>query len=261
MKLTVDGRSVFVSTGGRDFDPALPTVAFLHGAGMDHTVWALQNRWFAYHGFGVLAFDLPGHGRSEGAPLDSIGAVADWLTRALSAAGLAQAAVVGHSMGALVALEAAARYPDRVRALGLIGAAAAMPVHASLLDAARANSADAISMVTLWGFGRDAEIGGSRAPGQWMVGGGRRLLERAWPGVLYTDLAACNDYCNGLVAAAKVRCPTLLILGERDRMTPLKAGRELAGQIGGSRVVVIPDSGHMPMIEHPDAVLDALRAI
>ena len=105
MELTVNGKRVHAATGGRDFDPALPAVVFVHGAGMDHTVWALQARYFAHHGRAVLAVDLPGHGGSEGPSLDSIAAMGDWLAAVIEAAGSEQAALVGHSMGSLAALD------------------------------------------------------------------------------------------------------------------------------------------------------------
>ena len=113
MRLSVDSKDVFVATGGREFDPALPAVVFLHGAGMDHSVWALLARAFASHGFGVLAPDFPGHGRSAGAPLSSIAALADWTAALIEAAGVRAARLVGHSMGSLVAIETAARHRER----------------------------------------------------------------------------------------------------------------------------------------------------
>ena len=118
MKLTVDGRTVFATTGGTEFDAAKPTIVFLHGAGFDRTAWRLQTRWFAHHGRSVLAVDFPAHGWSDGPALDSIGELADWTARLIEAAGLKQAALVGHSMGALVALDCAARHSDKVRTLG-----------------------------------------------------------------------------------------------------------------------------------------------
>jgi len=118
MRLRVNGSEIFAATGGRDFDPALPAMVFLHGAGFDHTVWALLARAFAYHGFGVLAPDFPGHGRSAGAPLSSIAALADWTAALIEAAGLRSASLVGHSMGSLVALETAARQPAKVHGAG-----------------------------------------------------------------------------------------------------------------------------------------------
>ena len=259
MKLLVDDRAVFAATGGRPFDAAPPTILFLHGAGLDHTVWALQTRYFAHHGFGVLALDLPGHGRSAGPALGTIARLADWLTRLMDAAGVGVAAVAGHSMGALIALDCAARHPARVRALALIAAAPAMPVHPDLLAAAEADHHLAFELVTDWGHGRGGHLGGNVAPGLWVMGAGERLLERAAPGVLHGDLSACNDYARGLEAAARIACPATLVLGAEDRMTPASAGRKLAAAIPGARVIEISGAGHMMMSETPDQTLDALK--
>jgi len=261
MHITVDGTDCFAATGGREFDPALPLVVLVHGAGLDSSVWALHSRWFAHHGSSVLAVDLPGHGRSGGSPLPTIAAMADWVAALPAAVGLEKAILIGHSMGSLVAIEAAARHPGRVSALGLVGAAAAMPVHADLLAAAAAGDHAAIAMVSIWGHGFRAGLGGSLAPGLWMLGEAQRLLERARPGVLFNDLSACNAYADGIESAHHIACPTTLVLGRRDLMTPAKAGIELAGAIPGARVVVLEEAGHMLMAERPDDVLDALAAL
>jgi pimeloyl-ACP methyl ester carboxylesterase len=258
MQLIVDGKETFVATGGRHFDPTLPAVVFLHGAGFDHSVWAPLARSFAYHGFGVLAPDLPGHGRSAGPPLASIAALADWTVALIDGAGV-KAALIGHSMGSLIALETAARHPDKVTGLGLIAVAAPMRVSSDLLNAAKANSRDAIDMISIWGYGYNATLGGSEAPGVWMLGGAERMLERAAPGVIFADLTACNAYQDGLAAAAKVTVPTVFILGSRDLMTPAKGGEALAAVVPHACVRVLEGAGHMLMIERPDEVLAALR--
>lgn len=261
MDLRVDGRIAFAATGGRARDAAIPDVVLLHGAGMDHTVWTLQARYLAHHARNVLALDLPGHGRSEGAPLASIGDMASWVLRALDAAGCASAAIAGHSMGALVALATAAAAPGRVRGLALLGAAASMPVHPDLLKAARAGDHAAIDLVASWGFGRRAQLGGAQAPGTWMLGGGIRLLERDANGALATDLAACAAHGDALAHAASVACPALVVSGAQDRMTPPRGGRALAAAIPGARFVEIPACGHMMTIEQPDLALDAMKEV
>jgi pimeloyl-ACP methyl ester carboxylesterase len=260
MLLKVNGAEVFVATGGREFDATLPTVVLLHGAGFDHTTWALHSRWFAHHGFGLLAPDLPGHGRSAGKPLATIAEMADWVAALLNAAGaVAKAKLVGHSMGSLIALETAARHPAKVSGLSLIGTAATMTVGPDLLKAAEANDHAAIDMVSIWGLGFQAELGGSLAPGLWMHSGAQRVLEQCRPGVLYNDLNACNAYQGALDAAAKVAVPVTLILGERDMMTPAKAGKALAAALPNARTVVLPGAGHMMMAERPDELLAALQ--
>ena len=259
MQLSVNGNEAFAATGGREFDRSQPTVVLLHGAGFDHTAWALHSRWFAHHGYGVLAPDMPGHGRSCGAPLRSIAEMADWTAALLEAAGVARATLVGHSMGSLVALETAARHPAKVSALGLIGTTATMNVGPDLLKAAEANDHAAVDMVSIWGLGFDAELGGSLAPGLWMHGGAQRVLERCRPGVLFADLSACNAYQDALAAASKITVPTTLVLGERDMMTPSRGGKALAAALPNSRIVVLPGAGHMMMAERPDELLAALQ--
>ena len=261
MQLSVNGIDSFVATGGREFDSSQPTVVLLHGAGFDHTTWALHSRWFAHHGYGVLAPDLPGHGRSSGAPLPTIADMANWTAALLDAAGVATARLVGHSMGSLIALETAAQHPAKVSALGLIGTAATMSVGPDLLKAAETNDHAAVDMVSIWGLGYQAELGGSLAPGLWMHSGAQRVLEHGRPGVLFNDLSACNAYQDALTAAAKITVPTTLILGERDMMTPAKSGKALAAALPNSRTVVLRGAGHMMMVERPDELLAALQAL
>ena len=261
MDITVDGKPVFAATGGQPFEDGRPTIVFLHGGGMDHSVWALQTRYFAYHGRNVLAVDLPGHGRTPGPVLGTIAAMADWVMALLDALAIGDAALVGHSMGSLVAFDAAARYPSRATALALLGISVPMPVTEMLLDAAENNDPAAFDMVTLWGHSRDGQTGSNRAPGLWMTGGAVSLLERSGPGVLHAALKAADDYRDGLDLARNITCPTLLLLGERDAMTPARAAKPLAEAIPGARVTTLPGCGHMMMAEQPDEVLDALISV
>lgn len=259
MEFSVDGRKVYAATGGRPFDPALPAVVLLHGAAMDHTAWALQSRYFAHHGRAVLALDLPGCGRSEGPMPETIEDFAAWTLRLLDAAGLAKARLVGHSMGALIALATAAAAPERVERLALLGAATPMAVNDDFLEAARRNDHLAIELMNDWAHGRAAHLGGSKMPGLWMVGNDIRLIERAADGVLYHCLKICSDYQGGLAAAAQVTCPTIMVVGERDLMTPLRAARQLAEKLPDVEVKLLDDCGHIMMVERPDELLAALK--
>jgi pimeloyl-ACP methyl ester carboxylesterase len=258
MNFTVDGRRAFAYTAAHEVDPAKPTVVFAHCAGLDHSWFGLQSRYFGYHGRNVLAVDLPGHGRSEGPPLASIGEMAEWIFRMLDAQKVEKASIVGHSMGSLIALECAARQPARVERIALLGTAYPMKVSDAFLSAAKANEQDAYDMETIWGHAPQVPLGGNPNPGMWMYGDTLARLARLAPGVLYNDLKACNDYAGGGEAAAKVRCPALFILGRRDHMTPPKAGQALAQMVPGAKLVQIAASGHSLMAESPDATLDAL---
>lgn len=261
MRVQVNGNEVYVATGNRSPDPERDTVMFIHGAGQDHSVWVLPTRYFTRHGKNVLAVDLPGHGRSNGDPLESVEATADWIIALLDAVGLSRAALVGHSLGSLVALSAAARHPERIRAIALVGTTVPMPVSDYLLKQAKANDHEAIDMLNFWGFSKSAQLGGNATPGNWMLGGGVRLMEKAAPGVIYQDLKACNEYITGIEDAAKVQCPALLILGERDRMTPVRSTKNVAEALANVETVILPGSGHALLSERPDPVLDALIRI
>jgi pimeloyl-ACP methyl ester carboxylesterase len=258
MRVGTSARPGFAATGGHPFAKGAETIVFVHGAGMDHTAWSLPARHFAHMGRAVLAPDLPGHGRSAGSPLPDIGAMADWLIATVEALEIPRVCLIGHSMGALIALEAAARRPERIARLGLFGGTLRMPVHPSLLAAARDEPARAHAMIAGWGHGRRGRIGGHPGPGLWARGGTVSLLARAAPGVLASDLAACQAY-DGTEAAPRICCPTLVVIGAEDRMTPAREGRALAAAIPGAQVVELPRAGHMMLVEDSDATLDALR--
>lgn len=258
MDLTVNGHKVHASTGGKEFDASLPIVIFVHGAGQDRTAWALQTRYFAYHGYAVLAVDLPGHGKSEGPLLETLPAMGDWLADLVTATGAQTASFVGHSMGSLVVLECAARRPDVMRSLTLIGTGERMPVHPDLLAAAAAGDRSAYEAITYWGFSRRAQIGLDQSPGMWMVGAATQLMASGPAGALHADLKACADYAGAAASAEKVTCPVRLILADRDGMTPLKRGKALANAFHEAETIIVPQCGHMLMAEQPDAVLDAL---
>ena len=254
MNLGVDGKASFAYTANHDIDAAKRTVVFVHGAGLDHSWFGLQSRYFGYHGWNVLALDLPGHGRSAGPALTSVAAMADWVCRVLSALKVEKASIVGHSLGTLVAVDLAARHPARVERIALIATGYPMKVSEDFLEAAKRDNYDAFDMHTIWGHAPQVPLGGNPNPGMWMYGDTQARLERLASGVLYADLKASNDYRF----SGKVGCPALFILGRRDMMTPPRAAKGLQEQIPGARTVVIDASGHSLMAEAPDATLDAL---
>jgi len=263
MILTVDGAQAYCYTGGKAFNPAQPTAVFIHGAQNDHSVWILQTRYFAHHGYNVLAVDLPGHGRSAGDARTSVEAYADWLIALLDAAGVEKAALFGHSMGSLIALETAFRAPARVTHLGMLGSTWPMKVSDALLETSRTDEPAAIDMVNIWSHSSMAQKPSCPGPGFYTMGGSQRLMQRISainPAlVFHTDFSACNNYANGETAAKSVGCPTLFIFGARDMMTPPRSAKLLTTAIAGCKTVTV-DSGHSMMAEQPDAVLDTLFA-
>jgi pimeloyl-ACP methyl ester carboxylesterase len=262
MKIVVDGREAYVYTGGKPFDPGLPSIVFLHGACNDHSVWTLLARWFAHHGHAVLAPDLPGHLRSAGPLLPDVEAHARWVLALLDAAGVREAALVGHSMGSLIALEAASQAPERTTRLVMIGTAYPMKVSDALLATARDDPLAAMKMVNSWSISSLATKPGFPSPGSWLHGGALALMRRVQAGgrgtnVFLHGFDVCNRYAGGMDAAARVRCPVTFVLGSADQMTPPRATRELA-QALKAQVVQVP-SGHHQLAETPDATLAAVR--
>jgi pimeloyl-ACP methyl ester carboxylesterase len=262
MKLQINDHTAYCYTGGKSFDAALPTVVFIHGAQNDHSVWILQTRYFAHHGYSVLAVDLPGHGRSSGPALTSVETMADWLLQVLDAAGVQQARLVGHSMGSLIALETQARAPQRIVKIALVGSAYPMKVSDTLLNAALHDEQSAIDMVNIWSHSSIAQKPSFPGPGFYVSGGGKRLMQHitrhSEEKVFHIDFSACNAYANGEAAAQAAACPALFLLGKRDVMTPPKAGAALAKLMPQARVVQLERCGHALMAEQPDAVLDHL---
>ena len=263
MELPAGGRRAYAYTGGRPFDPTLPCIVFLHGALHDHSVWTLLARWAAHHGHAVLAVDEPGHGRSEGPPLPDVESIAEWTLALLDAADVQQAVLVGHSMGSLVALEAAARAPQRISGLVMIAMAYPMKVSDALFATAREAPLKAIDMVNAFSFSSTAAKPAYPGPGAWLHGANRMLMRRmqakdAGINLFLHDFGVCDRYANGLQAAAQVACPVDMVLGERDQMTLPKGTREIA-QALRARITTLA-GGHSLMQELPDAVLQALRA-
>ncbi len=258
MDINVNGATVFAHTGGKPFDPTQPVLALIHGAGTDHTFWGLQTRFFAHHGFSVLAVDLPGHGRSDGPALETIDALGEWVWQVLDTVGAERAALAGHSMGSLIALAAGAKRPDSTSALVLVGTAERIAVHEDLLAAAADKDPRAFDMITDWGFGKPSHLGGHQAPGLWMQGSGRALLRAGTPGVLGTDLAACDAYEGVVEAAKKITCPVLLLLGAGDRMTPPRTTKALVETLAHVETEILPATGHMIMVERPNETIDAI---
>lgn len=255
MKLIVNGAQTHVATGGKDFDANLPTVVFLHGSGLDHRSWALQTRWFAYNGFGVLAPDFPAHSLSTGEPLLTIEESGKWLLDFLDVAGVKSAHIVGHSQGFLSAIEFAAAHPQRVKSLIGVGTAAAIPVNPMLIETAKKSSLKAAEMMLQWGFGGLMHMGTSPTPGMQPIAIGRQIMG-ANP--LAEDLQSCADYCAGDAAVEKIDVPCAMILAGQDKMTPMKAGLKVAKSLN-AELTILKEYGHMLPMEAPKKVLMALR--
>lgn len=267
MELIVNGHASYCYTGGKPFDAAKPSVVFIHGVLHDHSVWALQSRYLANHGWNVLAVDLPGHCRSAGEAPSSVEEAADFVAALLDAAGIARAALVGHSWGSLIALEAASRLKERVSHLVLVGTAYPMKVSPALLDAALNEPAKALTMVNVFSRSTLAAPPSALGPGTWVYGAnlalGRRVLaSNTKVNVFHRGFKACDSYANGENAITQITCPVLFVLGAQDQMTQARAAQPLITKARASGKTVQVASlpvGHHQMTEAPEETLFAMR--
>lgn len=257
MFIEVRGQQTYAATGGKEFDPSLPTVMFVHGSGLDHRSWALQTRWFAYHGYSVLAPDLPGHSLSQGEPLETIEDMGAWLADFLRATGVESVHAIGHSQGFLDVLELANQAPDLLKSITGVGTAGEIPVNPTLIEASAKSAGQAAEMLLMWGFGPDAQFGISAVPGMQPIAIGRQIMAS---NPLYEDLVACANYTNGAEVAKSISVPAQMVLARKDRLTPVKAGMAFA-ELLNANVTVIERYGHMLPIEAPKQTLHKLREL
>jgi pimeloyl-ACP methyl ester carboxylesterase len=266
MYLTVNSYKTYCYTGGKAFDAAKPTVVFIHGVLNDHSVWILQTRYLANHGWNVLAVDLPGHCKSEGDAPSSVEEAANFVVALLDAAGVSSAALVGHSWGSLIALEAASKLKTRASHLVMVGTAYPMKVSTALLDASLNEPLKALRMINVFSRSTLAPPPSSMGPGTWVYGAsmalGRRVLaSNPLVNVFHRGFKACDSYANGENAMAAITCPVLFVLGDQDQMTQAKAAQTLMTKARDSGKTISISKlavGHHQMTEAPEETLFAI---
>ena len=255
--IVLSGRRVAVHVE-EPSSPAGSDVVLVHGAGFDHTIWRYQTRFLAGRGHRVLAPDLPGHGGSDGPPLESIEEMADWLGGVMESFGCGPAILIGHSMGSYVALHRATSDPESVSALVLVGTTDRMRVHPELLAASAERDQHAIDLMVGWMHTGTHRYGGHRSAGSWSAGSSRRTIERNLA-PLAADLAACERY-DPTGRAAAVDDRTLIVSGSDDRMTTASGAVRLDALIGDSEHVVLEGAGHIAVFERSEEVNAAIVA-
>ena len=215
----------------------------MHGSGLTHIVWSLHEQFLATNGYNVLSVDLPGHGNSEGPAIKSIEGISEWTKKCMEKLKIEEISFVGHSQGCLVGLEFASRFPKLIKSLVLVGGSYELPVNPNLIDYADGGDMKSVELMMKWGYeGVKKFIGGN--PVQKIINSPRQVQEG-----LAVDLRACNNYKNGLNSVSKINCPTLCILGDKDKMVPLEKGKKMANIIKSSQLEVIKECGHMIIFE------------
>lgn len=257
----------YAYTAGKTFDPQRPTVIMIHGVLGDHSVWILQSRYLANHGYNVLAVDLPGHCKSEGEAPASVEEAAAFIHSLMDALGIEKAALVGHSWGSLIAVETAAQLGSRISHLVMIGTAFPMKVSPALLETSLNEPYKAIEMINVFSRATLSPPPSALGPGTWVYGasmalGKRVLASNTKVNVFHRGFKACDSYDNGLNAISQIACPVLFVLGKNDQMTTPKAAQSLiqkARETGKSTQVVEVPMGHHQMSESPEETLAALQ--
>lgn len=259
MKVELDNAAIHVATGGREHVTGQPFVVFMHGAGNCHLTWVSQSRALAYDGYNVIAPDMPGHNLSGGEPLVGVEAQAEWYLQLMDAVSCDKAILAGHSQGGLIALEMASKAPERVAGIAFIATANAIPVNDALIGMAETKQDKAIAAMTAWGHGPEAHMHENTWPGASNITYGLEVMELNAETALAIDLKSCAQYEGGLEKAAALICPTICIFAEKDKMTPVKFGKALAGALADNEVHVLPGAGHMLPVERPREVNALLR--
>ena len=243
MIFQVDSKNVFASDSGQGIDKNKDTIVFLHGSGLSHIVWSLAEQYLSNHNYNVLAIDLPGHGNSEGACLKSIEEISDWLEKVFKELNIFKLTIIGHSQGCLEALEYSSKYTERIKNLIFVGGSYRMPVNQDLIDLAESGDDKAVQLMMKWSYENSKKfIGGN--PVEKIISSPRDIRE-----ILAIDLVACNNYKNGSEALKSIKCPTLFIFGELDKMVNLEKGKKFAELIPNAKIHIIKDCGHMIMFE------------
>ncbi len=226
-----------------------PAVVAVHGAGGTHQHWGLQLQALGETTH-MIALDLPGHGRSPGPGCRRIADYSQILVAALDALGLEQAVLAGHSMGGAIALWTALTAPERVAGLALIGTGARLRVLPALIEGFVDDPAAAVRLIVARAY--------SNAAAPELRAAGEAAFRQTDPAVFHEDLLGCHVF-DALEQVQAIRCPTLLLCGTEDQLTPPRFSEYLHEQIAGSTLVLVPGAGHMVLIEQPEAVNAALR--
>jgi len=247
-KVTIADEEVFYVF--RPSDESEDSLLFIHGAGGTHRHWGDQLQ--GLKGVSRYAVDLPGHGRSGGPGRSSIEAYAEVMLRLLDGLDLSRVTLVGHSMGGAIGQCLALNYPSRVERLVLVGSGARLRVLPSLLEGLLQDFPASVGMMLGWAYSEETPAD--------LV----RLGEEEWlendPQVVHDDFAACDAF-DVMERLGEIRCPTLVLCGEEDRLTPLKYAHYLRDHIPGATLTVLPQAGHMVMLEQPEAVNRAIEGL
>jgi pimeloyl-ACP methyl ester carboxylesterase len=225
-----------------DYDKSALAVVFIHGSGGDREDWRGQLDGLSECAT-IIALELPGHGSSEPPGESTVPAYAQWVLDFIAAMGLEKVVLVGCSLGSAITQWIALSPPSWLSAIGLVGAGARLKVHPAILDGLLQDEEKAMAVMADFTLSPSANKALRERLGE--------KLHKTSAKLIHADLSACNEF-DVMERVGGISLPTWILVGEDDRLTPVKYSRFLHDAINGSRLAVIPGAGHMAMLEKPD---------
>jgi pimeloyl-ACP methyl ester carboxylesterase len=237
----VDGKQISYWTGREGILEGRETILFIHGAGGGQYTWSYQKSFFEKE-FNPVIVELPGHGESEGKGEREIGRYAEHVHAFAKALGLQKVFLVGHSMGGAIVQTLSLIRPEMIKGIVLAGTGAKLKVLPIILNGVKAEFEETVRMIIQF----------SHSPKTPLVFIERGITDmmRCRPEVLYGDFLACDQF-GIMKELGKINLPTLILCGEDDQLTPVKYSEFLHYGIEGSKLQVLPNAGHMVMMETP----------
>jgi pimeloyl-ACP methyl ester carboxylesterase len=245
----VDGKQISYWAGRRGFVTGRESVLFIHGAGGGEYTWSCQKGFFEKE-FSPIIIELPGHGQSRGESEKEIPRYAEQVHTFLQTVGLGKVFLVGHSMGGAIVQTLALTHPEVIKGIALVGTGARLKVFPKILDGIQENFKETIPRIIQYAYSR-------KAPSELIEQGMNQMLQGR-PEVLHGDFSACDRF-DVMKEVEKIRLPTLILCGEDDELTPVKYSQFLHSRIEGSRLEVLPNAGHMVMMESPQVFNEKIR--
>jgi len=230
--------------------PDRPTLILLHGAGGSSQTFLHQLRRLD-RTMNVVSVELPGHGGTPGPGRDTISGYAAWVEETFSSFPIESFFLGGHSMGGAIALELALRSWSRIKGLILIATGAELRVSAKILEGLDKESEPTLALINQWCFPPDTD--------PLLIQQSLELLRQTPIQVIYNDFQACNRFDRS-ENISTITWPILILVGERDAMTPPAFSEALQKEILNSKLVLVPGAGHLVMLEKPREVNQAIEA-
>jgi pimeloyl-ACP methyl ester carboxylesterase len=244
----VESDKIACWVNGNGFDEQAQSLFFIHGSGGDHSLWSFQ---YAHlnKDFNIVAVDLPGHGNSEGKGEDDIDEYSRWIKKLLDVLELQNIIIVGHSLGAAIALTFAADFGSMIKGIVAVGGGLKMPVNPAIFELLKKEPETAFDLMCKFSLAKENR--------QKLAEPLKKSMAAGNIDALYNDLVAC-DKMDLTDKVKKNNLPSLVICGEEDKMTPPQLSRDIAADINGSKTCFIKGAGHMAMMEKPDDFNEAL---